>query len=169
VTGPRAHQFRKHSLRVIEDSDLAPPFARLRFLLVLFVVTGIFFLCWQLVVAAVTRSEGPYALRIGLIVMLFYGCFSIAAGASYWTHYLQQLVPARVGCRSCLPAHLPMARWPRSRHVRGTGVDGGSDAGDRLRPDGTWCQCGGQGAGGLPAHRFGPRGLDHARVRGPRT
>jgi hypothetical protein len=93
VTGPRAHQFRKHSLRVIEHSDLAPPFARLRFLLVLFVVTSIFFLCWQLVVAAVTRSEGPYALRIALIVMVFYACFSIAAGASYWTHYLQQLVP----------------------------------------------------------------------------
>jgi hypothetical protein len=80
-------------LRVIEHSNLAPPLARLRLLAVLFVATGIVFLCWQLVVAAVTRSEGPYALRIALVVMLFYACFSVAAGASYWSHYLQQFVP----------------------------------------------------------------------------
>jgi hypothetical protein len=86
-------QFRKHSLKVIEHSNLAPPLARLRLLVLLFVATGIFFLCWQLVVAAVTRSEGPYALRIALIVMLFYAFFSVAAGASYWSHYLQQFVP----------------------------------------------------------------------------
>jgi hypothetical protein len=158
VTGPRAHQFRKHSLRVIEHSDLAPPFARLRFLLVLFVVTGIFYLCWQLVVAAVTRSEGPYALRIALIVMVFYACFSIAAGASYWTHYLQQLVPVLA-----LGAALASRRTYRwlGGHAAATCAALASKAAAMLgivfALTGHGVNAWGQRRWRLPAHRFGPR------------
>jgi 4-amino-4-deoxy-L-arabinose transferase-like glycosyltransferase len=85
-------KFRKHSLRIIEHGSLAAPLERLKWMVVLFVATGMLFLVCQLVVA-VRKSENSYGLRIALVVMLLYAVLSIGAGASYWSHYLLQLVP----------------------------------------------------------------------------
>jgi 4-amino-4-deoxy-L-arabinose transferase-like glycosyltransferase len=85
-------QFRKHSLRVVQHGSFAAPLERLEWMLVLFLATGMCFLVCQLLVA-VRRSENSHALRIALVVMLLYAVLSIAAGASYWSHYLLQLVP----------------------------------------------------------------------------
>jgi 4-amino-4-deoxy-L-arabinose transferase-like glycosyltransferase len=85
-------QFRKHSLRVIEHGNLDPPLLRLRYLVVLFFATGIFFLMCQLLLA-VRGSQSGYALRIALVVLLLYDFLSVLAGASYWSHYLLQFSP----------------------------------------------------------------------------
>ena len=49
--------------------------------------SGLALLVWQTLVAA-RRAEGRPSLRIALVAMLGYVAVSIAAGASWWTHYL---------------------------------------------------------------------------------
>jgi hypothetical protein len=83
-------RFRQRSLNVMEEASLSAPLERLKWLGVLFIVTGLFLLVWQLLVA-VRRVKGRRSLRIGLVFMLAYVAISIAAGASWWTHYLLQL------------------------------------------------------------------------------
>jgi hypothetical protein len=83
-------RFRQRSIDVIEDATMAAPLHRLRILLVLFVVTGLAALAVQLVVAA-RRVEGVRTLRLAVGMWLAYDIVSIAAGASWWTHYLLQL------------------------------------------------------------------------------
>ena len=101
-------RFRQRSLTVIEDASLAAPLERLRWLIVLAVVTGLVSLAWQTCAAARTTNVMP-RLRIALVAMLAYVVFSIAAGASWWTHYLLQLGPvlamgAALASRRSLPA-----------------------------------------------------------------
>jgi 4-amino-4-deoxy-L-arabinose transferase-like glycosyltransferase len=83
-------RFRQRSLNVIEDATLAAPLERLKWLGVLFIVTGLFLLAWQLLLAA-RRVDGRHSLRIALVAMLVYDVVSILVGASWWSHYLLQL------------------------------------------------------------------------------
>lgn len=101
-------RFRQRSLTVIEDASLAAPLERLRWLLVLIVVTGLFFSIWQ-TLAAARAVPDRRSLRLAVVAMLGYVIFSIAAGASWWTHYLLQLgavlaLGAALASRRALPA-----------------------------------------------------------------
>jgi hypothetical protein len=83
-------RFRQRSIDVIGEAGLGAPLQRLRILLALFVVTGLAALAVQVVVA-IRRAEGMRSLRFALGAWLAYDVVSIAAGASWWTHYLLQL------------------------------------------------------------------------------
>jgi len=102
-------RFRQRSLTVIEDASLDAPLERLRWLLLLFVASGLAFLAWQTIAAAV-RSDGRKSLRFALVAMLVYVGFSIAAGASWWTHYLLQLA-AVLAMGTALASRRPRPAW----------------------------------------------------------
>lgn len=104
-------RFRQRSLTVIEDASLGAPLERLRWLLVLFVVSGLALLAWQTVSGAI-RTDGRRSLRVALVVMLVYVGFSIAAGASWWTHYLLQLA-AVLAMGTALATGLTRPAWRR--------------------------------------------------------
>jgi hypothetical protein len=104
-------RFRQRSITVIEDASLAAPLERLRWLIVLAVVTGLVSLAWQ-TVAAARKSAGSHRVRIALVVMLAYVIFSIAAGASWWTHYLLQLGSV-LAMGAALASQRPLPTWRR--------------------------------------------------------
>ncbi|MGI8433605.1 MAG: ArnT family glycosyltransferase [Nocardioidaceae bacterium] len=100
-------RFRERSLNVIEDASLDAPLQRLKMLGVIAVVTGLVLLMWQ-VVAAVRRTSPRRNLRLAVASMLLYAVLSILVGASWWAHYLLQLVPV-----------LAMGTALATRHVAG--------------------------------------------------
>ncbi len=85
-------RFRQRAYTIIEDAGSTAPVERLHTLLSLFVVTGLVFLVAQVVVASLRVSERSN-LRVALLVMLLYSVIAVLAGASWWKHYLLQLVP----------------------------------------------------------------------------
>ena len=85
-------RFRRRAFDIVEDATSVTPLHRLGWLIVFFVVSGMVLLAWQLVVACL-RGSKRRSLRIALVVMLVYDVVGILAGASWWRHYLQGLVP----------------------------------------------------------------------------
>ncbi|MEP6666420.1 MAG: hypothetical protein ABJA81_08240, partial [Nocardioidaceae bacterium] len=85
-------RFRHRAYDILEDATSAAPLDRLRWLLVLFLISGMVFLSWQLVVTCLKGGKRR-TLRIALLVMWVYGVAGVLVGASWWRHYLLALVP----------------------------------------------------------------------------
>ncbi len=85
-------EFRQESLSVIRDASSGPPYHRLESLGMAALVSGIFFLSWQLLIAG-RRSQIKKDVHVAAIVMAVYVLVSILVGASWWNHYLLQAVP----------------------------------------------------------------------------
>jgi hypothetical protein len=85
-------RFRRHAFDIVAGTDSAAPFQRLRLLVLVFVVSGMVLLSWQLV-AACFNDRPRRSLRVACLVMWLYGVLGIAVGASWWRHYLLALVP----------------------------------------------------------------------------
>lgn len=86
-------RFRRRAFDIVTDASSKAPLIRLDWLVLLFVVSGMLFLSWQLVVAC-RRVEHHRSLRIAVFVMWVYGVAGILLGASWWRHYLIALIPA---------------------------------------------------------------------------
>jgi hypothetical protein len=84
--------FRAAAAAAIVAHPLVHELHRMRWLAVLFVLSGMALLSWQLVTAAV-RDRSQRRLGVALVVTLAYGLVSIALGANWWRHYLLELVP----------------------------------------------------------------------------
>lgn len=102
-------RFRQRSLNVIEDATSTAPLERLRWLAVLFIVTGLVLLVIQLV-DAVRSARDRRSVRLALLVMLCYDLVSIMVGASWWTHYLLQLT-AVLSMAAALVTRQEAPRW----------------------------------------------------------
>lgn len=85
-------QFRQRALAIIEDASSEAPVQRLQILMLLFIFAGAAFLFAQMLVAVLRVSERR-SLRIAMVVMAVYGVVGVLLGASWWRHYLLQLVP----------------------------------------------------------------------------
>ena len=85
-------RFRRRAFDIVEDAASVAPLHRLGWLLAFFLISGMALLAWQLVVACL-RLPSRRSLRIAVGVMFLYGVVGILAGASWWRHYLQGLVP----------------------------------------------------------------------------
>jgi hypothetical protein len=86
-------RFRRRAFDIVTDAGSKAPLIRFEWLIVLFVVSGMLFLSWQLVVAC-RRIEHQRSLRLAVFVMWVYGVVGILVGASWWRHYLIALIPA---------------------------------------------------------------------------
>jgi hypothetical protein len=86
-------RFRSVAFDIVAHSSSTSPLIRFQLLILLFLVTGMFFLSWQLVVACL-RVEHHRSLRLAVFVMWAYAVLGILVGASWWRHYLLALVPA---------------------------------------------------------------------------
>jgi len=85
--------FRTEATRVILEYPLDAPLSRLGLLLLAALVSGIAAILILFAVASRRRLRSdPVALAI--MAMLTVGLIGIAAGASYWAHYLVGLIPA---------------------------------------------------------------------------
>lgn len=85
-------RFRQRAFDILEDATSAAPVQRLHTLLLLFVVAGLAFLVAQVFVAALATTKRR-SLRTAVVIMLIYGVVGVLLGASWWRHYLLQLVP----------------------------------------------------------------------------
>lgn len=104
--------FRLRALEVIHSAADSVPLDRLAGLLALFFATGLIVLTWQLF-AAVRRADGPLRVKLALLAMFGYGVFSVAAGSSWWTHYLLQFGPV-LAMGTALATQRPLTRrWPQ--------------------------------------------------------
>lgn len=86
-------RFRSHAFDIVAHSGSKAPLIRFELLILIFVVSGMLFLSWQLVVAC-RRVEHMRSVRLAVLVMWLYGVAGILVGASWWRHYLIALIPA---------------------------------------------------------------------------
>jgi hypothetical protein len=86
--------FRTQAFHVILSHSFAAPERRLDTLLIVGVQTGMFLLVAVYILAQL-RTRGPrQPLSIATVCMLAAAILGIAVGASYWLHYLIELIPA---------------------------------------------------------------------------
>lgn len=87
------YRFRTRSNEVIHNQSMTAPLHRLHWLIIFFITTGMVLAVWQAVAAAIRYRRSRPELGLAGLVTLGYGVFAIAFGASWWSHYLLQLVP----------------------------------------------------------------------------
>jgi hypothetical protein len=85
--------FRREAFDIVAHSSSRAPLIRFELLIGLFLISGMFFLSWQLVVAC-CRVEHTRSLRLAVFVIWVYAVLGILVGASWWRHYLLALIPA---------------------------------------------------------------------------
>ncbi len=84
--------FRRRAFDIVTQSGSTAPMERLQILVLVFLVSGLALLSWQLLVAC-HRVRHRHSLRLALFVMWLYAVLGISVGASWWRHYLLALVP----------------------------------------------------------------------------
>ncbi len=119
--------FRAHAFDVIWSGSLHAPLTRAVTLVALGVVSGVFLVAasWLLRAGSLERKLSPEEWAISST--LLFGLVAIAAGGSYWPHYLLQLAPVGALAAGAVAATTTAAgRWMRAsgRTVAGSAALG---------------------------------------------
>lgn len=107
--------FRLDAARVIAGQTATAPELRLLVLLGLAVASGVLLLAVLAVYAATRRPSRGDPVAPAVLAMLGYGVLALAAGGSFWPHYLVALVPALSLAAGWLgTVRVPALRWRRA-------------------------------------------------------